>query len=173
MTLGALSAQSQESTLVTGGTTYDSPNGGRWAYLFWRTEDPTAFLSTGTFGTSTFVIYAKSGAPNSVAPYAKVTDVSLQNNTPAVAALETAGVPYTLHTVEVDLDAGGGAQGAEAHRLVDPGRQHVDAVGGGIDAERHHHRRQLDTAAREIRHILEYADVSIRQPAYRANILAP
>ena len=88
MTLGALSAQSQESTLVTGGTTYDSPNGGRWAYLFWRTEDPTAFLSTGTFGTSTFVIYAKSGAPNSVAPYAKVTDVSLQNTTStAVAAL--------------------------------------------------------------------------------------
>jgi|GEM_PF-1714982 len=87
MTLGALTAQAQDRSLVTGGTTYDSPNGGRWAYLFWRTEDPTAFLSNGAFGSSTFVIYAKLGASNSVAPYAKVTDVSPQNNTSAVAAL--------------------------------------------------------------------------------------
>ncbi|GAA3789093.1 Cys-tRNA(Pro) deacylase [Micrococcus endophyticus] len=60
--------------------------------------------------------------------------------TPAVTALETAGVPYTLHTFEVDLDAGGERFGVQVARAmgVPPERMFktlmVAAPDGGLAA---------------------------------------
>lgn len=96
----------QDATLVTGGTLYDSPQGGRWAYLFWRTEDPSAFSGFGALGDVRFAVYAKAGQPGSNAPYAKVAETVRQPNTGKVAELlaRAVNVGQNLTRLNAEID---------------------------------------------------------------------
>lgn len=99
-------APAQDATLVTAGTTYDSPQGGRWAYLFWRAEDPAILSGQGALANVTFAAYAKAGSSDSNAPYARVAQTVRQPNTGAVAALLnlSVNVGQNLAVLRAELD---------------------------------------------------------------------
>lgn len=102
----AAPARAQDATLVTAGTTYDSPAGGRWAYLFWRAEDPAIFSGQGALANATFAVYAKAGSSDSNAPYAKVAQTRRLPNTGAVAAMLdlSVNVGQNLAVLRAELD---------------------------------------------------------------------
>lgn len=102
----AAQTQAQDATLVTAGTIYDSPVGGRWAYLFWRSEDPAIFSGQGALGNVTFSVYAKAGSSESNAPYAKVTQTLRHPNTSAVVAMLnlSTNVGQNLAVLRAELD---------------------------------------------------------------------
>jgi hypothetical protein len=80
--------RAQSPNLEVGGTLVDSPlpGGGRWAWIFWNSDDPSAFLR-GPLAGSGFAVHEKSGGPDSPNPYRLAARMRLQGDARTIQAL--------------------------------------------------------------------------------------
>jgi hypothetical protein len=86
--MSAMPAAAQSPNLVIGGTVTDSPlpGGGRWAWIFWNSDVPDAFLQ-GPLAGSAFAIYQKNGGPDSTDPYTREAVMQFQNDVRTINSL--------------------------------------------------------------------------------------